>query len=107
MHSHSIARIGLFPYLVCILYLSGTTKKTSLGITKRHSQAVAECLAGAKRICSPVRPYTLPFDLTHRLCTPTIVSGGACTYYLNYLHALGIDPLTSLSPPSVQTHAIT
>jgi len=42
---------------------------------------------------------SLSFDLMHRPCTPAVVSGGMCTYYLNYLHALGIDPLTSLPPP--------
>src|SRR6267142_5607545 len=38
-------------------------------------------------------PIPLPFDLMHGPCAPAIVSGGMCTYYLNYLHALGIDPL--------------
>src|SRR6267142_4448562 len=64
-HSPLIARVGLFPYLVHIFYLSSIAKETSLGIAKRHRQAIAKCLAGAKCIRPPVRPYPLSFDLMH------------------------------------------
>jgi len=97
-HSPSIARVGLFPYLVCIFYLSGIAEETSPSIAKRHRRAIAECLAGTKHIRSPVRPYSLSFDLTHGPYTPTVVSGGKCLYSPNYPHATGIIPLTSPSP---------
>src|SRR6267142_1164035 len=94
-HSPSIARVGLFPYLVRIFYLSG--------IAERHRRAIAECLAGAKRIRSPVRPYSLSFDLTHGPYAPAVVSGGKCLYPPNYPHATGIIPLTSPSPLRANT----
>src|SRR6267142_97130 len=98
-HSPLIARVGLFPYLVRIFYLSSIAKETSLGIAKRRRRAIAECLAGAKCICSPVRPSSLSFDLTHGPYAPAVVSGGKCLYSPNYPHATGIIPLTSPSPP--------
>jgi len=97
-HSPLIARVWLFPYLVRIFYLSGIAEETSLGIAERHRQAIAECLAGAKRICSLVCPYSPSFDLTHGPYAPAIVSGGKCLYSPNYPHATGIIPLTSPSP---------
>src|SRR6266850_387125 len=99
-HSPSITHVGLFPYLVHIFYLSGTAEETSLGVAERHRRAIAKCLAGAKRICSPVCPYSLSFDLMHGPYAPTVVSGGKCLYSPNYPHATGIIPLTSPSPPS-------
>jgi len=97
-HLPSITHVGLFPYLVCIFYLSGIAEETSLGIAERHRQAIAECLVGTKCICPPVHPYPLSFDLTHGPYAPTIVSGGKCIYSPNYPHATGIIPLTSPSP---------
>src|SRR6266850_8560786 len=102
-HSPLIARVWLFPYLVRIFYLSGIAEETSLGIAERHRQAIAECLAGAKCIRSPVCPYSLSFDLMHRPYAPTIVSGGKCIYSPNYPHATGIIPLTSPSPLRANT----
>src|SRR6266850_3308425 len=95
-HSPLIACVGLFPYLVCIFYLSG--------IAERHRQAIAKCLAGTKCIRSLVHPYSLSFDLTHRPYAPAVVSGGKCIYSPNYPHATGIIPLTSPSPLRVNTH---
>jgi len=97
-HLPSIACVGLFPYLVCIFYLSSIAEETSLGIAERRRRAIAKCLAGAKRIRSLVRPYSLSFDLTHGPYTPAVVSGGKCLYSPNYPHATGIIPLTSPSP---------
>src|SRR6267142_6281185 len=86
-HSPLIAHVGLFPYLVCIFYLSG--------IAERCRRAIAECLVGTKHIHSPVRPYSLSFDLTHGPYAPTIVSGGKCLYSPHF-------PF----PPFVRTHVI-
>src|SRR6267142_4845918 len=86
-HSPSIACVGLFPYLVHIFYLSSTAEETSLSVAKRHRQAIAKCLAGAKHICPPVCPYPLSFDLMHGPYAPAVVSGGKCLYSPNYPHA--------------------
>jgi len=49
-------------------------------------------------------PIPLPFDLTHGPCAPAVVSGGMHAYCLDYPHALGINPLTSLSFPHANAH---
>ena len=95
----SIAHVGLLPYLVCIFYLSGTAKETSLSITKQQLSAW-QALNAYTCWCIPI---PLPFDLMHGPCTPAIVSGGKCIYSPNYPHASGIIPLTSLSSPCANT----
>ena len=50
---------------------------------------------GAKHIHSYTCTYLPQFVFTHGHCAPAVVSGGVCTYSLNYLQ---FDPLTSLSP---------
>src|SRR6266850_1870404 len=82
---------------MCLFHLSGIAKTRpwdSQGITERSNRGIAECLAGAKRICSRACPYPpIPFP-AHRLCAPAVVSGGKCNISLTYKHAIGINPPT-------------
>src|SRR6267142_2300821 len=90
---------------MCLFHLSGIAKTRpwdSQGITERSNRGIAECLVGAKRICSRTRPY-LPIPIpVHGLCAPTVVSGGACNISPIYEHVIGINSPHFPSPPSCE-----